>query len=203
MGQRDEDEHGLRENLVPLMFRHVLDGAAVVQAVRQFDEHHTDIVIERKENALEVFRLHALLADIRAVGLLLVVQHRLDLGEAIDQRGNLAAETLAEVLYGVIRVFHYVMQEGGRDGFVAQADIVHDNLRNGDGMQHVRLSAAAAHIAVGLIRKLEGTLHHFQFRRIGAAFFRRCPQMGIGLVDNLVIFFGELRKTHIVNLLIY
>ena len=185
------------------MFRHVLDGATVVQAVCQFDEHHADIVIEGKENALEVLGLHALLADIRHAVRLLLVQHRFNLGKTVYQRGNLVAKTLPEVFHGVVGVLHNIVQQGGRNGFIAKANVVHHNLRYGNGVQHIRLSAAAAYIAVGRIRKLEGTLHHFQFRGVGTAFFRRCTQLGIGLVNDLVIFFVELRKTHIVNLLIY
>ncbi len=109
---------------------------------------------------------------------------------------------LADVFHGVVGVLHNIVQQGCRNGFIAKANVVHHNLRYGNGVQHIRLPAAAAHIAVGAVRKLEGALHHFQLRRIGAAFFCRCTQLGIGLVNDLVIFFVELRKTHIVKLLI-
>ena len=61
VGQRDENEHGFREDLVTLVLRHVLYGAAIVQAVGQFNEDHTHVIVEGEEDALEILGLEALL----------------------------------------------------------------------------------------------------------------------------------------------
>ena len=188
MRQRNEDEHGLGQNLVPLVLRHVLDGAAVVQAVGQLDEHHPHVVVEGKEDALEILCLHA--------GR---VQHVLDFGEPVHQQGNPVSETLPDVLDGVIRVFHHVVQEGGRDGLVAQADIVHHNLRHGNGMQHIRFSAATPHIVVGVVGKVEGLPHHFQLVLVGAALLGRCLEHLPRAGNQFIILLTKLRKTHSQN----
>ena len=189
--QGDEDEHGFAQDLVPLVLRHMLDGAAVVQTVGQFDEHHAHIVVHRQEDALEILGLQALLGDVRAVGLLLRIQHVLDLGESVHQRSNFVPETLPEVFHGVVRVFHNVVQ-GGRYGLVAQADVVHYNLGYGDGMQHVRLSAAPAHVLVRLVGKLESPLHYFQFCVIGAPLFSALEQFGVVPRNQFVVLLGKL-----------
>ena len=188
MRQRNEDEHGLGQNLVPLVLRHVLDGAAVVQAVGQFDEHHPHVVVEGKQDALEILRLHA--------GR---VQHVLDFGEPVHQQGNPVSETLPDVLYGIIRVFHHVVQEGGRNGLVAQADIVHHNLRHGNGMQHIRFSAAAPHVVMGMVGKVEGLPHHSQLVLVGAALLGRCLEHLPCAGNQFIILLTKLRKTHTQN----
>ncbi len=194
--QRNKDEHSLGEDLVPLVLRHMLNGAAVVQAVGQLDEHHAHVVIEGEEDALEVFGLKTLLGNVRSVGLLLGIQHVLDLGKAVYQRGNLVSKVVPDVFHGIVRVFHHIVQKGGRDGLVAQANVVYHNLGHGNGVQHIRLPAAAPHIAVGIVGKLKGLAHHFQFFPIGAALLGRCLQHLPIAGNDLVIFFSKFGKAH-------
>ena len=119
--------------------------------------------------------------------LLLGVQDVLDLGETVYQAGNLVPETLPQVLYGIVGVLHDVVQEGGRYGFVTQADVVHHNLRDGDGVEHVGLTAAAAHVLVCLVGKLEGPLDDFELGLAGAALRRRLTQLGVVPFNDFVI----------------
>ena len=197
MGQRDEDEHGLRENLVPLVLRHMLDGAAVVQTVCQLDENHPHVIVQGKENALEILGLETLLANVRSTGLLLRIQHVLDLGKTVHQGGDLVSEALPDVFYGIVRIFHHIVQKGGRYRLVTQADVVHHNLGHSNGMQHIRLSAAAPHIAVSRVGKVEGALDHLHFLFIGTSLLGRCLQHLPISGNNLVIFFSKFGKTHI------
>ena len=174
------------------MFRHVLYGAAVVQAVRQLDEDHPHVVVQGEEDALEVLCLEALLGNVRPAGLLLRIQDVLDFCKAVHQRGNLVSEMLPDILYGIIRIFHHIVQKGGRYGLVAQADIVHHNLGHGDGMQHIRLSAAAPHVAVGVVGKVEGTLYHLHLLLIGTSLLGRCLQHLPIPGNDLIVFLSEL-----------
>ena len=79
MGKRNEDKHCFTQNLVPLMFRHELDCATVMEAVSQFDKYYPHIVIQGQKNALEILGLHALL-----LSFVFVVQDSLDLGKSLD-----------------------------------------------------------------------------------------------------------------------
>ena len=96
------------------MLRHMLNGAAVVKAVGQFYEHYADVVVESEEDTLEILCLEALLGDIRATGLLLRVKDVLYLGEAVHKGCNLVPEFRPEVFHGIISVFHYIVEQGGR-----------------------------------------------------------------------------------------
>ena len=75
VGEGNEDEHSLSENLVPLVLRHIFYGAAIVQTVGQLYQDHTHVIIECQENTLEIFRLNAL-----DLGLVFIVENRLDFG---------------------------------------------------------------------------------------------------------------------------
>ena len=192
VGQRDKDEHGLRKDLVPLVLRHVLYGAAVVQAVCQLDEDHPHVIVQGEQDALEILGLEALLGNVRPAGLLLRIQDILDFGKAVHQRGNLVSEVLPDILHGIIRVFHHIVQQGGRYGLVAQADVVHHNLGHGDGMQHIRLSAAPPHIAVRVTGKVEGPPDHLHLLLVGTSLLGRCLQHLPISGNDLIVFLSEL-----------
>ena len=55
MCERNEDKHGLVQDLVSLVFRHELYSTAVVQSVRKLDEYDSDIIIEGEKDPLEIF----------------------------------------------------------------------------------------------------------------------------------------------------
>ena len=92
MGKRDEYKHRLAQNLVPLVLRHELDGAAVVQTVGEFDENNAHVVVECEEYALEILGLYAL-----GLGLILIVEHSLDFRESFYKRGYFVAEEVSDV----------------------------------------------------------------------------------------------------------
>ena len=110
MGKRNEDEHCLAENLVSLMLRHELDRPAVVETVSQLDQHNTDIVVQGKQDAFEVLRLHALLFS-----LILVVENGLDLCQTFNEGSYLFTEEVAQVINCIISILHNIVQEGGND----------------------------------------------------------------------------------------
>ena len=107
MGQRHEDVHGLAQDLVLFVVGHGVDGADIVEPVRQLDEHYTDIVIECQYDALEVLSLEIS----SAVG----IHCRLYLGKAVYQGGYLLAEKPLDVVHCIVSVLHHIMQKGGYD----------------------------------------------------------------------------------------
>ena len=179
------------------MLGHIFDGAAVVETVCQFDEHHPDIVSHSEQDALEVLCLEAFAAHGRALPVL-IVQNRLDLGEPVHERGYLVPEEAAYVFYGITRVLHHVVQHGGADGLVAQTDLGDDDLGDFDGMKYVRLPGTPPDVFVGLICKFAGLDDHLDFLLVsasGTGYFKEISEL---LVNKPVILFCELRETHIV-----
>ena len=195
MGQRDEDEHRLGEDLVALVLGHVFDGAAVVEPVRELDQHDAHVVVEREQDALEVLRLEALGAGRFALAVF-VVQHGLDLGQAVHEGGDLVAEQVADVFDRVGGVLHDVVQEGGADGLAAQADLRDDDAGDGDRVQHVGLARAPADVLVGLVGELEGLADGFHFVRVLAALGGDLQQGCELLLYAAVIIGCELGETH-------
>ena len=68
-----------------------------MQAVRQLDQDHPDIIIESQEDTLEILGLAALFGKTGFV-LRIIVQDSLDLGESLDQGGYLLSEEIAYVI---------------------------------------------------------------------------------------------------------
>ena len=170
-----------------------------MQTVCQLDENHPHVIVQGKENALEILGLKALLGNVRSTGLLLRIQHVLDLGKTVHQGGDLVSEALPDVFYGIVRIFHHIVQKGGRYRLVTQADVVHHNLRHGNGMQHIRFSAATPHVVVGMVGKVEGLPHHFQLVLVGAALLGRCLEHLPRAGNQFIILLTKLRKTHSQN----
>ena len=100
-----------------------------MQTVSQLDKYNPDIIVESKDDALEVLGL-----EIASVS----VHGRLDLGQSVHQGGYLLAEKPLDVVHGIVRILHHVVQKGGYDRLVAQAYLVHHDLGHGYGMDNIR-----------------------------------------------------------------
>ena len=188
VGQRDENEHCLAQNLVPLVFGHIFYGPAVVQAVCELYQHDAHVVIDSQQYALEVLGLYAL-----APGLVLLVQHGLYLRQALDQGRDLVAEEVAYVLHSIVRILDDVMKKGGRNRLVAETDLADDYHRNRNRMYYIRLARAPAHTLMGGIGELEGLLDHGQLIPVRAT-FRRGLLEGCVFPGNLLqVLFCEFR----------
>ena len=118
----------------------VLEGAHVVQAVGQLDEHHAHVGDHGQQHLADVLGL-----AVFAVGKLDLV----DLGDALDDVGDLVAEVGVDLLAGGGRVFDGVVEEARGDG-----GRVHLHLRQDFGhfkrMNDVRL-AGGAHLALVML----------------------------------------------------
>jgi hypothetical protein len=79
----------------------------LLQTVGELDEDDANVVDHRQQHLADVLRLSLFLA-----GKLNLV----DLGDALDDVGNLLAELALQILAGDGRVFHRVVQQAGGDG---------------------------------------------------------------------------------------
>ena len=188
MCERDEEVHGFAENLVALVFRHELDGAHVVEPVGQLDEHDAHVVVEGDQDAAEVLGLEADPLVQRLV-LVVVVERRLDLGQAVDQRGDLGPEEPFDVLHREFGVFHDVVEQGGADGLAAQPDLIDYDLGHGDGVQDVGLAGAASDPLVRFVGKFEGLEHQVVLLVVGTSFPTGDPQPLKFVFDQFIILF--------------
>ena len=64
-----------------------------MESVGQLDEDDTDIVIEGKEDTLEILGLDALCSG--SAAFFLIFKHILDFGQAVDKGGNLVPEKIS------------------------------------------------------------------------------------------------------------
>ena len=80
--------------------------AHVVQAVGQLDDDHPNVLGHRQEHLAQVLDLRVFLGLIGDAG---------QFGDAVDQRGDLVAEILGDLLVGEEGVLDDVVQQRGRD----------------------------------------------------------------------------------------
>ena len=121
-----------------------------MQAVRQLDEQHADILGHGEQEFAQVLR--------RA----LVFRHGLDLGElghAVDQPRHLGSEIGLDILDRGQRVFDRVMKQRGHDCFLIELQISHQT-RHFDRMREIGVPARALLGAVFLHGVDIGTVQH-------------------------------------------
>jgi hypothetical protein len=126
--------------------RHGGDRAEVVEAVGQLDDQDAEVLGHRHQHLAH------------GGGLLLLARvepDALELGDAVDDLGDLEAELRLDLSRGDLGVLDRVVQEGGGDRGVVEAD-VRDDLGHGDRVVDVLLAAAAVLVAVGVRGDLVG-----------------------------------------------
>ena len=187
MGQGNEKEHSLGENLVPLVLRHEFYGSAVVQAVGKLDEHHPHIVVEGEKDSLEVLCLKAFSRD-SCTFAVFVVQHGLDFGETVHQRSYLVTEQVAYVVHGVGSVLDHVVQQGRADGLASEADFRHDDFRHRNRVKYIGLSGTSAYILVGLIGKIERFLDRCELLRCAASVPGHSYELVVLFLNHFAVF---------------
>ena len=85
----------------------------------------------------------------RLLGLLGVELDAVELGDAVDDGGDVGAEVGLEVLEGEAGVLDRVVEEGGGDGDVVEAEVGHD-AGDGERVLDVGLARAAGLAPVGV-----------------------------------------------------
>ena len=116
-----------------------------MEPVCYFDEDDAYIVVHGKDQLSKVLCLG------RYILLILEHLHR-DLGKPLHDLGYLVAKHVADVLFGVLRVFYYIVQERRGDRGGAKSHLVANDIGNRYGMHDVGLSAAASYPCMRFIR---------------------------------------------------
>ncbi len=111
-----------------------------MQAVGQFDEQYPPVLGHGDEHLADGGRLLLLFG---------VELEPVELGDAVDDRGDLVAELLGHPLLGDAGVLDCVVQQGRRDGDLVQSQVGGD-IGDGDGVGDVGLAGAAELALVGL-----------------------------------------------------
>ena len=117
------------------------EGAHVVQAVGQLDDHDADVAAHGKEHLAEVERL---------LGVHRVHLDGGELRDAVDELGHRLAEEVLEVRERGRRVLHRVVEEGRADDVLVHVQVVGEDERHLDGVVDVGLAASALLVLVEL-----------------------------------------------------
>ena len=158
VGQRGVDVERLLGDALLLGERHRGDRAHVVQPVGQLDDEHAQVARHGDQH----------LAHRRGLlGLARVELDALELGDPVDDRGDLVAEVGLHVGERDLGVLDGIVQEGGGDGDLVEAD-VGDDAGDGERVVDVALTARAQLAAVRLGGHLVGAVDR-RDRRLGMA----------------------------------
>ena len=158
MGQRRIDLHGLHGDVPLLLDLLILDGAHIVQPVRQLDHDDPDVLRHGDEHFAQV--LHLLLF-LGAVGGMF---HFGELGNAVYQHGHRRAKLPGDIFPGDGRILHRIVEQPRHDGFRVQPHLV-DDAGHGHRMHDIGLAAPAQLILMGLGRKAVGPADLFALLR--------------------------------------
>ena len=112
---------------------------------RELDEHDPDVLGHGQEHLADVLGLLLLVA---------VGAEPRQLGDAVDELGDLRAEPLLDVGQAELGVLGDVVEQRGLDGDRVDAELGQD-LGTGDGMRDVRLAGRPALAGVGLDGQVE------------------------------------------------
>ena len=134
---------------------HGAEGAHVVQAVGQLDHDDPQIPGHRQEHLAEIFRL----------GFPLGIELNLgQLADAVHQFSDFRPEARAELILVVMRVLDDIMQQGGLQGFLVEADVGED-AGHRQGVEDVRLAAFTVNAGVGFGGEIAGLTQTLDLRR--------------------------------------
>ena len=147
--ERRVDVEGLLGLLDLLLLRHRAERAHVVQPVGELDEDDPDVRGHRDHHLAVVLGLRLVARLERDAG---------ELGDAVDEPGDLLAEDLADLLQRRRRVLDRVVQQRGAQGLGVQAHAGAD-LRHADGVDDEVLARLAALVGVVLAGEHEGVDH--------------------------------------------
>ena len=139
LGHRRVDVERLARDLAALGRRQCFDGAQVVRAVGQLDQDHAQVAHHRQQHLAEVLRLR-FLAVLEA--------DLVELGDAVDDLGDVVAEALRDVGLRDRRVFDDVVQDRADDGVGIEMQIGQDD----GGRDRVRDVGLAGNARLALMR---------------------------------------------------
>ena len=137
-GERRIDVHGFLGDADALFGIDVIEGAHVVQPVGELDQQHAHVARHGEQQLAQVFGLRRLLGDQIELG---------DLGEPVDQRGDLLAELLLDLLVRRLRVLDRVVQQGRGDGGIVELHLGEDG---GDFERMIEIGLARGALLVAM-----------------------------------------------------
>ena len=110
-----------------------------MEAVGELDKHHSHIVGHGDEHLAQALVVQVVFG----VGTpQLFVVHAGELGDRVDQAGDLAPEVPLQVFIGDAAVLHHVMEEGSAEGVAIKPEVGQNQSRI-EGVFHVGLARAA------------------------------------------------------------
>ena len=127
----------------------MLEGAHIVEAVRQLDHDYADILRHRHEHLAQVLRLHLKLCFCLIAGIVRKMQ-MLQLGHAVHQKGNVRSELFSDLFDRHHGIFHHIVQKSRHDRLLIQLQIRQDN-RHAQRMDDVRLAGFTHLSLMGVI----------------------------------------------------
>ena len=139
-GERRVDVERLLGDAAARLARHVVERAHVVQTVGELDQQHPHVVGDRQQQLAQVLGLLGLLGD---------EVEPLELGQSLDQRADVLAEHLVDLVAGRRGVLDRVVQERGRDGRVVELEIGQDR-RDLERMGKIGIAGGALLLAMRL-----------------------------------------------------
>ena len=149
-----------------------------METVREFENQHPDIIVDRAEYVLEVI-------DLLLVGL----------GDGRHQRSDVSAEALAYLLYRVVSVLHHIVQQGrSHDSCIFLPHFFYYYYSHRKGVKYIRNPALTFLWAVCLLGQ------SVCIPDKGLIFLRTEAVMPCGLKEMGGCFFYKLRVVHKQNL---
>ena len=141
LGERDIDVHRLARDAPALVVAlDEMQRAHVVQPVGELDQQHADVLGHREHELAEILRL---------LGLVRLHFDARQLGDAVDQPGDLGAEQPLDVVERRDRVLDRVVQQAGNDRGGVELHL-REQARDLDRMREIRVARGAQLRAVRL-----------------------------------------------------
>ena len=138
-GKRGIDVERFLRDAVALGVRHIVERAHVVQPVGKLDQQDPHVGGDGEQQLAQVFRLHRLLGD---------EVELFQLGQAVDQLGDVLAEFLADILLRRRGILDRIVQERGHDGGIVQLEVGQDG-RNFQRMREIGVAGGPLLAAMG------------------------------------------------------
>ena len=178
MGQRRVDVQGFLGDAPPLVFGERVQRAHVVQPVREFDEHHADVLGHGHQHLAQAFGVQ-IFRGRSAVGFRAgrAVVHARQLGNAVHQPGHVRAEAGLQFGYFDAAVLQHIVEQGCDDGVGVQVKTGKDG-GGGQRVDDVRVAGLAHLPVVAPFGEVVGRPDAFQLARIVHVFRDASDQIG-------------------------
>ena len=123
-----------------------------MQPVGYLDQNYAYIIGHRQQQLLEVLCLCRSAVTENTTGYF---------GQPVYNLGDLRAEYVFYVFYGIIRIFYHIVQQGGTNGCRTKTYFVAYNLCHSEGVHNVRFARTAFDALMRLIGKVECLCYDF------------------------------------------